>query len=118
MLSILKWRLALLLTLRCEDRLELFFKGPGHGQAFDDHAVQSRDRIHGHSLFLGFGDKLRIVQILRKAGRRRFAERLLRDFYPILPSSGGRIKGTPKRSIPGSENLLIGYFFPVAVETL
>jgi hypothetical protein len=40
MLSILKWRPDLLLTLRGKDRLELFFERRGHGQAFDDHAVQ------------------------------------------------------------------------------
>jgi hypothetical protein len=36
-----------LLTLRREDRLELFFEGCGHGQAFDDDAVQcgSGDRV-------------------------------------------------------------------------
>jgi hypothetical protein len=35
------------LTLRREDRLELFFEGHGHGQAFDDHVVQggAGDRV-------------------------------------------------------------------------
>ena len=35
------------LTLRREDRLELFFEGRGHGQAFDDHVVQggAGDRV-------------------------------------------------------------------------
>lgn len=35
------------LTLRRKDRLELFFERRGHGQAFDDHAVQGApgDRI-------------------------------------------------------------------------
>ena len=47
MLRIPKWRLALLLTLRGKDRLELFFEGCGHGEAFDDHVVQgaSGDRV-------------------------------------------------------------------------
>jgi hypothetical protein len=47
MLRIPKWRPALLLTLRRKDRLELFFEGCGHGQAFDDHAVLggSGDRV-------------------------------------------------------------------------
>jgi hypothetical protein len=36
MLRIPKWRPGLPLTLRCEDRLELFFERRGHGQAFDD----------------------------------------------------------------------------------
>jgi hypothetical protein len=40
MLRIPNWRLALPLTLRRKDRLELFFEARGHGQAFDDHVVQ------------------------------------------------------------------------------
>ena len=41
MLSIRRWRPALPLTFRRKDRLELLFEGRGHGQAFDDHVVQS-----------------------------------------------------------------------------
>gem|GEM_PF-4675498 len=40
MLRIPKWRPAFPLTLRREDRLELFFEGRRHGQAFNDHVVQ------------------------------------------------------------------------------
>jgi hypothetical protein len=40
-LRIPRWRPALLLTLRRKDRFELFFEGGWHGQAFDDHVVQS-----------------------------------------------------------------------------
>jgi hypothetical protein len=32
------------LTLRDKDRLELFFEGRGHGQAFDDHVVQGHEK--------------------------------------------------------------------------
>src|SRR4029453_7863130 len=42
-LRIPKWGL-LPLTLQCEDRLELFFEGRGHGQAFDDHVVQGHEK--------------------------------------------------------------------------
>jgi hypothetical protein len=64
MVRIPKWRLALPLTLRCKDWLELFFERRGHGQVFDDHVVQggAGDRVQGHSRFLGFGDELRILQ--------------------------------------------------------
>jgi hypothetical protein len=56
MLRIPKWRAALPLTLRGKDRLDLFFEGRGHGQAFDDHFVQGGpgDWAQGHSRFLGF----------------------------------------------------------------
>ena len=57
MLRIPNWRLALPLTLRRKDRLELFFEARGHGQAFDDHVVEG-DRVYGHSHFVGFGDEL------------------------------------------------------------
>ena len=40
MLRIPKWRPALPLTLRCKDRLDLFFEGRGHGPAFDNQVVQ------------------------------------------------------------------------------
>jgi hypothetical protein len=42
--AVTRWgqvRPAFRLALRREDRLELFFERRGHGQAFDDHAVQS-----------------------------------------------------------------------------
>jgi hypothetical protein len=47
MLRIPKWRLAFPLTLRHEDRLQLFFERRGHGQAFDDHVVQGGSGVSG-----------------------------------------------------------------------
>jgi hypothetical protein len=77
MLRIPNWRLALPLTLRRKDRLELFFEARGHGQAFDDHVVQGSpgDRVQGHLRFLGFGDELRILQ--------RFQKSRFRGAHPI-----------------------------------
>jgi hypothetical protein len=50
--------------LLLKGRLELFFEGRGHGQAFNDHVVQGGpgDRVEGHSRLLGFGDELRILE--------------------------------------------------------
>jgi hypothetical protein len=68
-LRIPKRRPALRLTLRRKDRLELFFEGWGHGQAFDNHVVQGStgDRVQGHSRFLGFGDELGIRKVASTA---------------------------------------------------
>jgi hypothetical protein len=56
-------------ALRREDWPEIFFECHGHEQAFDDHgcAGWSRDRVQGHSRFVGLGDELRMLQRFRKA---------------------------------------------------
>jgi hypothetical protein len=86
MLRIPKWRPAFPLTLRCKDRLELFFERRGHGQAFDDNAVQGVPGI-------------RFKSFAFSRVRRRTPDPIASNLVPAYPQQNkfpSRVKNSPE----------------------
>ena len=77
-----KWRPVLLLTLRRKDRLELFFEGGGHGQAFDDHVVQG-----------GPGIEFKVIRVFSASATNSGSPRVSKAASTGRALSGGTASG-------------------------